>query len=75
MLVENPEHETLPINIVCGIAAGVFASSLANPTDVLKVRMQAQGTNFAQTHGMMSSFVTIYQQEGTKGLWRVSVHT
>ncbi|XP_072034643.1 kidney mitochondrial carrier protein 1-like [Amphiura filiformis] len=75
MLVENPEHETLPINIVCGIAAGVFASSLANPTDVLKVRMQAQGTHFAQANGMMSSFVTIYQQEGTKGLWRGVIPT
>ena len=73
ILVENPEHETLPINVVCGVAAGVFASSLANPTDVLKVRMQAQGTSFAQTNGMMHSFVTIYQQEGTKGLWRVSL--
>lgn len=73
ILVENPEHETLPINVVCGVAAGVFASSLANPTDVLKVRMQAQGANFAQTNGMMHSFFTIYQQEGTKGLWRVSL--
>lgn len=75
MLVENPENETLPINIVCGIAAGVFASSLANPTDVLKVRMQAQGATLAHANGMMNSFATIYQQEGTKGLWRGVVPT
>ena len=72
LLVEDPRHETLPANVVCGVAAGVIASSIANPTDVLKVRMQAQGANFANTNGMISSFVNIFQEEGTRGLWRVS---
>ena len=72
LLVENPENETLLVNVVCGVTAGVLASSIANPTDVLKVRMQAQGASFANTSGMMSSFVNIFQEEGTRGLWRVS---
>lgn len=29
--------ETLFTNVLCGITAGVVSSSLANPTDVLKV--------------------------------------
>lgn len=29
--------ETLLINVVCGILSGVVSSTIANPTDVLKV--------------------------------------
>ena len=29
--------ETLLINVVCGILSGVISSTIANPTDVLKV--------------------------------------
>lgn len=31
--------ETLPINVLCGVLSGVISSSIANPTDVLKVRI------------------------------------
>lgn len=30
--------ETLPINVFCGVVAGVVGSVISNPTDVLKVR-------------------------------------
>ncbi len=29
--------ETIVINVFCGVVSGVLSSSLANPTDVLKV--------------------------------------
>lgn len=29
--------ETLPINVFCGVVAGVVGSVISNPTDVLKV--------------------------------------
>lgn len=35
-----------------------------------QIRMQAQGSLFQG--GMIGSFIDIYQQEGTRGLWRVS---
>lgn len=65
-LVPDPRDETLSINVVCGIVAGVVSSSIANPTDVLKVRMQANGDG----KNMVSSFTQIYKQEGLHGLWR-----
>ncbi|XP_035250099.1 kidney mitochondrial carrier protein 1 [Anguilla anguilla] len=68
LLVERPEDETLITNVPCGILSGVISSSIANPTDVLKIRMQAQG-NVIQG-GMMGNFLDIYQQEGTRGLWK-----
>uniref|UniRef100_A0AAV2JVK8 Solute carrier family 25 member 30 n=1 Tax=Knipowitschia caucasica TaxID=637954 RepID=A0AAV2JVK8_KNICA len=64
ILVERPEDETLLTNVVCGILSGVISSSIANPTDVLK----AQGRVIQGS--MMGNFINIYQEEGTRGLWR-----
>ncbi|CAM4370638.1 unnamed protein product [Lepidochelys olivacea] len=36
VFVEQPEDETLVVNVLCGILSGVISSSIANPTDVLK---------------------------------------
>ncbi|XP_043927650.1 kidney mitochondrial carrier protein 1 [Protopterus annectens] len=68
LFVERPEDETLVINVLCGILSGVISSSIANPTDVLKIRMQAQGR--VLQGGMIYNFIDIYQQEGTRGLWK-----
>ncbi|XP_071595841.1 kidney mitochondrial carrier protein 1 isoform X2 [Heliangelus exortis] len=68
MFVEHPEDETLIINVLCAVLSGVVSSSIANPTDVLKIRMQAQGSVIQG--GMMGNFMQIYQKEGTKGLWK-----
>uniref|UniRef100_A0A8C4NEP3 Uncharacterized protein n=1 Tax=Eptatretus burgeri TaxID=7764 RepID=A0A8C4NEP3_EPTBU len=71
--VERPEDETLTVNVLCAVIAGVVSSSIANPTDVLKIRMQAQGKKLPG--GMLHNFVDIYQKEGTRGLWRGVVPT
>ncbi|EAX11802.1 solute carrier family 25 member 14 [Homo sapiens] len=68
LFVERLEDETLLINMICGVVSGVISSTIANPTDVLKIRMQAQGSLFQGS--MIGSFIDIYQQEGTRGLWR-----
>ena len=75
ILVKNQEDETLYYNMVAGIAAGAISSSLCNPTDVLKVRLQAQtkGTLSQRQKNMLSMFVDIYKQEGLKGLYRVRI--
>ncbi|XP_061695695.1 kidney mitochondrial carrier protein 1-like isoform X2 [Syngnathoides biaculeatus] len=68
LLVERPQDETMATNVLCGVLAGVISSTIANPTDVLKIRMQAQGSLIQGS--MMGHFVHIYQQEGTRGLWK-----
>uniref|UniRef100_A0A8C0PAA5 Solute carrier family 25 member 30 n=1 Tax=Canis lupus familiaris TaxID=9615 RepID=A0A8C0PAA5_CANLF len=68
LFVEHPEDETLLINVVCGILSGVVSSTIANPTDVLKIRMQAQSSTIQG--GMIGNFINIYQQEGARGLWK-----
>ena len=58
-------------NIFCGVIAGSVSSAIANPTDVLKVRMQACSTSLQQKK-MFECFRDIFQQEGLSGLWRVN---
>ncbi|XP_076312583.1 kidney mitochondrial carrier protein 1-like [Tachypleus tridentatus] len=68
-LIRDAHDETLLKNVVCGVIAGVISSSIANPTDVLKVRMQAQHHQYAKK-GMFNCFVNIYKNEGIRGLWK-----
>lgn len=74
MLVENPQESTLFINVCCGIVAGIVSSAIANPTDVLKVRLQAK-TDINDKESMLHAFGRIYKEEGVKGLWRGVVPT
>lgn len=57
------------INVICAALAGAISSAIANPTDVVKVRMQVTGINSNLT--LFSCFQDVYQHEGICGLWRV----
>lgn len=75
-MLQNKEGEQattpgLARNVGCAVAAGVLASSIANPTDVLKVRMQADRTKSLRG-GLLQCFIDVYHLEGIRGLWRVS---
>lgn len=73
-IVPNPKDETLSINVLCGVFAGSVSSAVANPTDLLKVRMQAKGRDGVK-EDMVQAFINIYKQEGLRGLWRGVVPT
>ncbi|XP_074657579.1 kidney mitochondrial carrier protein 1-like [Tubulanus polymorphus] len=61
-------EETLATDVLCGIIAGSVSSALANPTDVLKVRMQAKNEKFRNVK-MFKAFKMVYENEGIRGLW------
>lgn len=65
---DDPEiaSENLLINVSCAAFSGAFSSAIANPTDVLKVRLQVKGNNTP----MMRAFYEIYYTEGIRGLYR-----
>lgn len=69
-LVDKAGNENVWCNAGCATVAGAVSSAIANPTDVLKVRMQVhgKGTNNA---GLARCFKEIYVHEGVRGLWRV----
>lgn len=68
---EEPTYCPVCIRIFAGVTTGALSVSLAQPTDVVKVRMQAQfGANKGRYSGTMDAYRTIYKTEGMKGLWR-----
>ncbi|MCO5567293.1 hypothetical protein L7F22_020983 [Adiantum nelumboides] len=76
---DDRAHTPLWIKITAGASAGVIGSAVANPTDVVIVRMQAQrpiqapfkgahsGWNYA---GPFQAFSSIARTEGIRGLYR-----
>lgn len=70
LLCEDIKDETLVKNMFSGVVAGALSSGVCNPTDVLKVRLQAQTLESTKNGGMVRAFVNIYKLEGLKGLYR-----
>ncbi|KZC06440.1 PREDICTED: kidney mitochondrial carrier protein 1 [Dufourea novaeangliae] len=56
------------INVVCAALAGAISSAIANPTDVVKVRMQVTGGD--SNLSLFGCFQDVYKHEGIRGLWR-----
>jgi solute carrier family 25 (mitochondrial carrier), member 14/30 len=68
-------QENMYINVTCAALAGAFSSALANPTDVLKVRMQAKGIQGNERLPLYKNFYSVYKTEGFRGLYRGVVPT
>lgn len=62
----DPTAEHLATNTACAAFAGGLSSAIANPTDVLKVRMQVG----SEKRNIARCVVGIYRSEGLRGLWR-----
>ncbi|KAI0987572.1 hypothetical protein GJ496_004511 [Pomphorhynchus laevis] len=75
-LIIGNKNDTLFYNIICGMLAGGCAGFIANPTDLLKVRLQAaKTTKSGPKMSLLAYFVNIYQKEGFLGLYRGSIQT
>ncbi|GAV74487.1 Mito_carr domain-containing protein [Cephalotus follicularis] len=59
--------------ILAAFLTGAIAIAVANPTDLVKVRLQAEGKLPAGVHkrysGALDAYLTIIRQEGLGGLW------
>lgn len=62
-------NDLFTVNIVCAALAGAISSAIANPTDVIKVRMQVTGST--TNVSLFACFQDVYKHEGIRGLWRV----
>lgn len=69
-------HTDIPLwkKIVAGGTSGALASAIANPMDLLKVRLQTDGQivklQSKQYTGMTHAFLSILREEGVMGLWK-----
>ena len=63
----------LAVRIAAGVTTGTIAILSAQPTDVVKIRMQAELRKPGEKpryNGVMHAYKTVFQQEGTKGLYK-----
>lgn len=59
--------------LLAGCTTGAMAVAVAQPTDVVKVRFQAQvsaGATNKRYRGTMDAYRTIAKEEGFRGLWK-----
>lgn len=66
------QNPTLLQKIIAGMTTGGIAISFANPTDVVKIRMQAQGRLPLEERpytGSMDCYSKIMKADGLKGFW------
>lgn len=61
--------ENMYINVSCAALAGATSSAIANPTDVLKVRMQVHGKG-SSNQALYKHFYEVFVTEGVRGLYR-----
>jgi len=63
----NTKRYDIPLRIVAGITTGGLSVVCAQPTDVVKVRMQADGSRYK---GSFQAYRHIFATEGVSGLWK-----
>jgi len=69
---KDPRTAPLWKKFIAGMTAGAIGAAIANPTDLVKVRMQAQGKK-ATAHkykNTFDAFAHVYRNEGLTGLYK-----
>ncbi|NXY46210.1 UCP3 protein, partial [Ceuthmochares aereus] len=70
---KGAESTGLAARVLAGCTTGAVAVTCAQPTDVVKVRFQANGAlpdSIRQYSGTVDAYRTIAREEGIRGLWR-----
>ncbi|XP_020895834.1 mitochondrial substrate carrier family protein ucpB isoform X2 [Exaiptasia diaphana] len=66
----DPANTPLWKKITAGAISGTIGSTIANPTDLVKVRFQAVGPGQpARYRSTFQAFAVIVREEGVRGLW------
>ncbi len=63
--------------LMAGCTTGAMAVAFAQPTDVVKVRFQAQvrlANGGRRYNGTLDAYKTIARDEGVRGLWKGACH-
>ncbi|XP_015435442.1 PREDICTED: mitochondrial uncoupling protein 2-like isoform X1 [Dufourea novaeangliae] len=67
--------KSVSVRIAAGITTGALAVLLAQPTDVVKVRLQASGKGGTSVRysSTLQAYKNIAAEEGTRGLWKGTI--
>lgn len=55
--------------VAAGLTTGAIGITVANPTDLVKVRLQSQGQGVAKYTSALGAYSTIVKEEGVAALW------
>ncbi|KAI3373114.1 hypothetical protein L3Q82_006444 [Scortum barcoo] len=70
---KGSDHVGIGSRLLAGCTTGAMAVALAQPTDVVKVRFQAQARSLGHARrycGTIDAYKTIAKEEGIRGLWK-----
>lgn len=69
---KGSDHAGIGSRLMAGCTTGAMAVAVAQPTDVVKVRFQAQVSagSSKRYHSTMDAYRTIAKEEGFRGLWK-----
>nr|XP_020633990.1 mitochondrial uncoupling protein 2 isoform X1 [Pogona vitticeps] len=70
---KGSEHAGIGSRLLAGCTTGAMAVAVAQPTDVVKVRFQAQARmegGGRRYQGTLDAYKTIAREEGFRGLWK-----
>ncbi|XP_036615165.1 mitochondrial uncoupling protein 2-like [Trichosurus vulpecula] len=69
---KGSEHAGIGSRLLAGCTTGALAVGVAQPTDVVKVRFQAQARagGSRRYQGTVDAYKTIAREEGLRGLWK-----
>ncbi|XP_015235172.1 PREDICTED: mitochondrial uncoupling protein 2-like [Cyprinodon variegatus] len=70
---KGSDHAGIGSRLLAGCTTGGLAVAIAQPTDVVKVRFQAQARSKGGTRrycGTIDAYKTIAKEEGMRGLWK-----
>ncbi|KAM4620004.1 dicarboxylate carrier UCP2 [Polymixia lowei] len=73
LYTKGSDHVGIGSRLLAGCTTGAMAVGFAQPTDVVKVRFQAQARSpglARRYHGTIDAYKTIAKEEGIHGLWK-----
>jgi hypothetical protein len=70
--VPSLDPHSVVVKLGAGMGSGCLGAAIANPADVLKVRLQAMG---GSSMGLRAHAVTIFREDGIRGFYRALVPT
>ncbi|KAF2074568.1 hypothetical protein CYY_004114 [Polysphondylium violaceum] len=68
--VDQNGKTNLLSKVLSGAISGGVGASIANPSDLIKVRMQAHSANGAKYRSIGQAFMEIIEKEGIRGLYK-----
>lgn len=66
------DEHSVPVKLGAGLMSGMLGSAIANPADLLKVRLQAVG---GASLGLMGHARAIFAESGVGGFYKAVVPT